>query len=92
MRPKPDYPVILWKRLPALLSFLFLIWPFFQGMNRYFYATYKPDALPQPYSLYLSIDGILFTIEAALFFCDVASPTTREMETLLSLCFLAIGY
>jgi hypothetical protein len=66
--PRSDYPVILWKRLPALLSFLFLIWPFFQGMNRYFYATYKPGALPEPYSLYLSVDGVLFTIEAALFF------------------------
>src|SRR5690349_3178439 len=66
--PKPDFPIILWTRLPALLSFLFLIWPFFQGMNRYFNKTYQSGSMPQPYSLYLSIDGILFTVEAALFF------------------------
>jgi hypothetical protein len=66
--PKSNFPIILWTRLPALLSFLFLIWPFFQGMNRYFYVTYQDGSMPQPYSLYLSLDGILFTVEAALFF------------------------
>ena len=65
---KQDYPIILWTRLPTLLSFLFLIWPFFRGMNRYFYVTYQNGSMPQPYSLYLSFDGILFTGEAALFF------------------------
>jgi len=66
--PKSNYPIILWTRLPALLSFLCFIWPFFQGMNRYFFVTYQNGSMPQPYSFYLSIDGILFTTEAALFF------------------------
>jgi hypothetical protein len=68
--PRPDQAIILWPRLPALLSFLFLIWPFFHGMNAYFSMTYLDHShpMPSPYSFYLSADGVLFTIEAALFF------------------------
>jgi hypothetical protein len=57
------------ERLPALLSFLFLFMPFFQGMSRYFSDTYGDlGNLPQPYAIFLMIDGLNFTIEAALFF------------------------
>jgi hypothetical protein len=90
--PKPDFPIILWTRLPALLSFLFLIWPFFQGMNRYFYATYQNGSMPQPYSLYLTVDGILFTVEAALFFVmSRAMPLAKwKLFYLCTLCLLVI--
>jgi hypothetical protein len=64
-----DHPVIWWRRLPALFSFLLLIFPFYQGMSRYFYNTYSDVAnFPKPYSLFLSLGAIAFTGEAALFF------------------------
>jgi hypothetical protein len=60
---------IHWDRLPSLLSFLLLIVPFYQGMSRYFYLTYgHVDKMPQPYALFLAFDGLIFMIEAALFF------------------------
>src|SRR6185437_10824136 len=31
---------ILWDRLPALLAFLFVFFPFFQSMSQYLYLTY----------------------------------------------------
>ena len=56
-------------RLPALLSFLFLFFPFFQGMSRYFAMTYgDPVTMPHPYAIFLMVDGFNFTIEASLFF------------------------
>ena len=49
---------IQWDRLPALISFLFLIVPFYQGMSRYFYITYSDiNKMPQPYSVFLMFDG-----------------------------------
>jgi hypothetical protein len=87
--PTPNQSVILWSRFPALLSFLFLIWPFFQGMNRYFYATYGSGNIPEPYSLYLSIDGILFTVEAALFFVMSRALPLAKWRLFYS-CILAL--
>ncbi len=60
---------IQWDRLPALISFLFLIVPFYQGMSRYFYITYSDiNKMPQPYSVFLMFDGTNFMTESALFF------------------------
>ena len=57
----PDDKAIQWNRLPALLIFLFLILPFFQGMNRYFYLTcLKTGSLPYNYPIWLAIDGLAF--------------------------------
>lgn len=64
-----DDRTIHWDRFPALLSFLFLILPFFQGMSRYLYVTYGDVyKMPRPYSAFLMFDGIVFISEAALFF------------------------
>ncbi len=57
-----------WDRLPALVSFLFLIVPFFHGTVRYFYLTYESVKPFSFYSAYLMFDGLVFLIEAALFF------------------------
>ncbi len=70
-RNRPATPKIYWDRFPALLIFLFLIFPFFHGMNRYFYMTYHYDDLRGHFPLYdkyLVFDGISFTMEAAIFF------------------------
>jgi nucleoside 2-deoxyribosyltransferase len=66
---KSDHPFIDWEKLWALTSFLVLILPFFQGMNRYLLITYGDLAAePKPHSAYLIVDGAAFLIESALFF------------------------
>lgn len=58
-----------WDRLPALLSFLVIICPFFQGINRYFFLAYRvPGEIENPYAMRLAFDGVIFLIEAAIFF------------------------
>jgi hypothetical protein len=58
---------IHWNRLPALLSFLLIIFPFFQGMSQHLYLYYlAPNAKGTP--AFLMFDGICFLIESALFF------------------------
>jgi hypothetical protein len=57
-----------WDRLPALLTFLFMVFPFFHGMNRYFFRTYLNPIPSKSYAAYLLFDGIMFMTESALFF------------------------
>jgi hypothetical protein len=60
---------ILWPKLYALASFLLLILPFYQGMNRYLLVTYGEQAeLTRPHSVFLIIDGCVFMTQSALFF------------------------
>jgi hypothetical protein len=60
---------IQWNRLPALLGFLFLIFPFFHGMSRYFFVTYLTVGTdPTHYAAYLMFDGIVFMCLSAFFF------------------------
>jgi len=67
---------IEWSKLYALASFLLLILPFYQGMNKYLLITYGEFAdSPKPNSGYLIIDGMAFMAESALFF--VMSRTLR---------------
>jgi hypothetical protein len=58
-----------WGKRYALASFLLLILPFYQGMNKYLLLTYGQQAtLSRPHSIFLIIDGTAFMIESALFF------------------------
>jgi hypothetical protein len=59
---------IHWDRLWSLISFLFLIIPFFQGMSRYYYVEYVDNKITAHYAIWLIFDGVAFLIEAALFF------------------------
>jgi hypothetical protein len=60
---------IRWDRAVSLLSFLLLIVPFFQGMNRYFFEVYlKPSGLGAQYGSRLLVDCGVFTVEGCLFF------------------------
>lgn len=60
---------LAWDRLPALLSLLVLILPFYQGMSRYFFLTYgRVEAMPHPYAAFLCFDSVNFLVESALFF------------------------
>jgi hypothetical protein len=63
-----DQP-IYWNRAPALLVFLLIFFPFFQGMSQYFYSTYlNPQTALKFYSNYLVFDGVMNTLEAGCFF------------------------
>lgn len=57
-------------RLPLLLAFLFMIFPFFHGMSRYFYTTYlaHPTAELATVATRVMFDGVMFLCLAALFF------------------------
>jgi hypothetical protein len=57
-------------RVPSLLAFLFLIFPFFHGMSRYFYTTYLTlsGAKLAPVAGRIMFDGTIFMTLAVLFF------------------------
>jgi nucleoside 2-deoxyribosyltransferase len=56
-------------KLYALASFLLLILPFYQGMNKYLLITYGEFAEgPKPNSVFLIVDGVAFMLESAIFF------------------------
>jgi uncharacterized membrane protein (DUF485 family) len=61
---------IRWERFPSLLAFLFMIFPFFHGMMRYFYITYLEEPQRELPSVAgsLMFDGIMFFLMAAAFF------------------------
>jgi hypothetical protein len=65
-------------RVPLLLAFLFMIFPFFHGMSRYFYTTYltHPEARLAPVAGHIMFDGLVFMTLGALFFgmCRSLSP------------------
>lgn len=65
-------PSIQLRSLPAVVSFMAIIVPFFHGMSRYLYDVYRIS--PQPstggihYGVFLGLDCLIFTIEAFVFF------------------------
>ena len=60
---------ILWDRLPALLAFLFVFFPFFQSMSQYLYLTYlNAPTAPAFRPRYLIFDGTMYILEAACFY------------------------
>jgi nucleoside 2-deoxyribosyltransferase len=65
---KPEDRHIHWDRIFALVSFIFLVVPFFHGMARYFFETYREAVRPRPYAGYLLFDSGVFTVESILFF------------------------
>jgi hypothetical protein len=76
---KPDERVIRKDRIPNLFAFLFLIVPFIQGMDRYFFQIYKVSK-PVPYAAPLLIDCMAFTVEGSLFFVLARSLAWERWE------------
>jgi hypothetical protein len=74
--------LIHWDRLPALLAFVFLLVPFFQGTVRYFYLTYESQKPFAYYDRFLVVDGVAFLIEAALFFAMSRAITPTRWRSL----------
>jgi nucleoside 2-deoxyribosyltransferase len=67
-----------YRRLPALLSFLLLIVPFYHGMLLYFTNIYDHPPRPAHYGFWLIVDCLAFTIEACLFFILSRSLPPRQ--------------
>jgi hypothetical protein len=67
--PDGDQPIKT-DRLPLLLAFLFMVFPFFHGMSRYLYTTYLTHPEPKlgPVAGHVMLDGLVFMILAGLFF------------------------
>lgn len=64
-----DDTPLQWDRLPALLAFLFVFFPFFQSMSQYLYLTYLNAATAPPFRPgFLIFDGIMYILEAACFY------------------------
>jgi len=58
-----------WERVPALLAFLLVFFPFFQSMSQYLYITYlNPQTALKFYPGYLVFDGLIFTLQSGCFF------------------------
>ena len=88
---------ICWERMVNLISFLFLIIPFFHGMNRYFFDTYLKSLGPgSRYGGHLLVDCAVFTSEGGLFFilCRSLSRTQwrRFYFTVIALLALDLGW
>ncbi len=88
---------IHWDTVPALIAFLALAFPFFQGMSRYLFATYGDiEGAPQPYSVHLMIDGVNFLAEAAVFFvmsrCLAAAQWRRFYHCILVMAAIDLAW
>lgn len=84
---------IHWDRLPALLTFLLMVFPFFHGMNRYFFLTYlNPLPVSKGYAGYLLFDSLVFMCESALFFIMSRSLAVKQWRRyfLAQLALLAV--
>ena len=70
---------ILWDRLPALLAFLFVFFPFFQSMSQYLYLTYLNAQTAPPFRPgFLIFDGIMYILEAACFYVMAGALAPRH--------------
>jgi hypothetical protein len=88
-----DGNIIHWDRLIALIAFLFLIIPFTHGMNRYFFSVYVTiKCRPQPYSFYLLLDTVAFTIEAGLFFVMSRSLPKARWHRFFTQAAILLGF
>ena len=59
---------VFYDRIPNLLTFISIIIPFFDGMNRYFYfvSIKSGSSLPQDYAFHLLFDSACFLAESAI--------------------------
>ena len=58
-----------WDRIPLFVSFVLIIFPFFQGMAQHMFTTYLDPASAPPYrQAYLTFDGLVFMVQAAIIY------------------------
>lgn len=78
---EPGDPHIHWDRAVFLLTFLFLVVPFFHGMTRYFHQQYMSQPLSPHYASRLLVDCCVFTLESILFFVLSRSLSIKLWQT-----------
>ena len=98
---REDTP-LAWDRLPALLAFLFVFFPFFQSMSHYFYFAYlNPPTALKFYSGFLVFDGVIYMLQAGCFFTMSRSLaphrwqrfyTTLLILILINICWNVVSY
>jgi hypothetical protein len=91
-----DHP-LYWNRVPALLAFLVVFFPFFQSMSQYFYSAYlNPQTALEYRPSYLIFDGVMYTLQAGCFFTMSRSLAPHRWRrfyiTVLILMLLDIGW
>jgi hypothetical protein len=96
-----DLPVH-WDRVPALLAFLLVFFPFFQSMSHYFYFAYlNPPTALKFYSGFLVFDGVIYMLQAGCFFTMSRSLaphrwqrfyTTLLILILINICWNVVSY
>jgi hypothetical protein len=75
---RDDRP-LQWERLPVLLAFLFVFFPFFQSISQYLYLTYlNPQTAPPFRPSFLIFDGIMYILEAACFYVMAGALAPRH--------------
>lgn len=86
--------VFHWDRTPGLLTFLVLILPFYQGMNRYLLLTYgAAQASSQRYSaIVVILDAAAFMLQCAAFFAmsrNLANARWRQFYGIILFLLVA---
>lgn len=89
---KPEERHVQFDRLPALLSFLLLVIPFYHGIVRYYFDTYSVPPLPHRYGMWLSIDSFAFMMEAILFFVLSRSLSLVQWDSFYRTVILLCGF
>jgi len=89
---KPEERHVQWDRLPALLSFLLLVVPFYHGILRYFFDAYGQPPLPTPYWVWLSLDCFAFAVEAILFFVLSRSLSFLQWRTFYGTVIILLAF
>jgi hypothetical protein len=75
---RDDRP-LQWERLPVLLAFLFVFFPFFQSISQYLYLTYlNPQTAPPFRPGFLIFDGVMYILEAACFYVMAGALAPRH--------------
>jgi hypothetical protein len=68
-----------WERLPVLLAFLFVFFPFFQSISQYLYLTYLNAQTAPPFRPgFLIFDGVMYILEAACFYVMAGALAPRH--------------
>ena len=77
------------RRIIGFFTFLLLLVPFFQGMNRYFYGTYAARPLRDGYQWSLAFDAFAFLVVSSLFFF-LSRALAQDLWTRLTKIILSI--
>ena len=86
---------IQWNRIAALISFVFIVVPFYHGMGRYLQTVYDPTSPPSAfgwsYGIFLLLDVAVFGMEAFLFFVLARSLAPSDWRRFYGAVLFLLG-